>query len=99
VHLGDGVDLLVNCSAVGLKGEALALPLELCMRPGGAVYDMIYGPSTTPLVTAARAAGLPVADGLGMLVGQGEEAFRLWFAEPAPAGIMRTAIECLGCEK
>ncbi len=99
VRLGDGVDLLVNCSAAGLKGEALALPLELCMRPGGAVYDMIYGQATTPLVTAARAAGLPVADGLGMLVGQGEEAFRLWFAEPAPAGIMRTAIECLGCEK
>ena len=91
--LGEGADLLVNCTAAGLKGENLTLPLEPCMRPGGAVYDMVYGPTATPLVTSARAAGLAAADGLGMLTGQGEEAFRLWFSVPAPAGVMRAALE------
>jgi shikimate dehydrogenase len=98
-RLGAAVDLLVNCSAAGLKGEVLALPLEACVRPGGAVYDMLYGPAATPLVAAARAAGLTAVDGLGMLAAQGEEAFRLWFAEPAPAGIMRATLGPLGCEK
>jgi shikimate dehydrogenase len=97
--LGDGVDLLVNCTVAGLKGEALALSPERCVRPGGAVYDMIYGSAPTPLVAAARAAGLAAVDGLGMLAAQGEEAFHLWFAEPAPEGIMRATLGCLGCEK
>jgi shikimate dehydrogenase len=96
-RLGEGADLLVNCSAAGLQGEALALPVESCMRRDGAVYDMVYGPTTTPLVTVARAAGLAAASGLGMLAGQGEEAFRLWFSVSAPAGIMRTALEQRPC--
>lgn len=98
-RLEGGVDLLVNSSAIGLHGEAFALPLERCVRPGGAVYDMVYGSEPTSLVATARSAGLVAADGLGMLAGQGEEAFRLWFSVPAPAGVMRTAIERRGSEK
>jgi shikimate dehydrogenase len=96
-RLGGSADLLVNCTAAGLKGEALSLPLERCMRPGSAVYDMTYGPATTPLVASARAAGLTAADGLGMLTGQGEEAFRLWFSVQAPTGVMRAALKP-GCD-
>jgi shikimate dehydrogenase len=96
--LEEGVDLLVNSSAAGLKGEHLELPLARCVHPGGAVYDMIYARKATPLVASARAAGLLAADGLGMLVGQGEAAFRLWFSSSAPAGVMRRALEQLFSE-
>lgn len=87
------VDLLINSTPVGLYGETFPLPLDRCVRRDGAVYDMAYARGPTPLLTAARAFGLVAADGLGMLVGQGEEAFRLWFAVPAPAGAMRAAVE------
>jgi shikimate dehydrogenase len=97
--LEQGVDLLVNSSAVGLKGERLEVSLESCVLPGGAIYDMIYGREPTPLVASARAAGLLAVNGLGMLAGQGEEAFRLWFSAPAPAGVMRTLLERLCSEK
>lgn len=97
--LGGGVDLLVNSSAVGLKGERFSLPLDRCVRSGGAVYDMVYGREATPLVLAARDAGLVAADGLGMLAGQGEEAFRLWFDATPPTGIMRAALEQWRSEK
>ncbi|MCM2265252.1 MAG: shikimate dehydrogenase [Desulfuromonadales bacterium] len=97
--LENGVDLVINSSAIGLKGEVFALPIERCVCPGGAVYDMVYGCGPTPLVAAARSAGLAAADGLGMLAGQGEEAFRLWFSVPAPAGVMRAALERRGSEK
>lgn len=93
------VDLLVNSTSVGLQGEVLALPLEQCMCPDGAVYDMTYGYEPTPLVSLARTIGLAAADGLGMLAGQGEEAFRLWFETPAPSGVMRAAIESVHREK
>lgn len=95
-QLTGAVDLLVNCSAVGLKAEAFAFPVEHCVRRGGAVYDTVYGRGPTPLVASARAAGLAAADGLGMLAGQGEEAFRLWFGTPPPAAVMKRALQTAG---
>jgi shikimate dehydrogenase len=87
-----GVDLLVNSSALGLHGEGCDLPLARLVRGGGAVYDMVYGAAATPLVKAATAAGLTAADGRGMLAGQGEAAFALWFAVDPPQGVMRAAV-------
>lgn len=87
------VDLLVNTSAVGLKGETLDFPVTGCLRPGGSVYDMVYATEPTPLIREARQAGLAAADGLGMLAGQGEIAFELWFDKPPQTHIMRRAIE------
>ena len=87
------VDLLVNTSAVGLKGEAFGFPVTGCVRPGGSVYDMVYMAETTPLVRQARRAGLAAADGLGMLAGQGEIAFELWFGTPPQKAVMRRALE------
>lgn len=99
-ELSEGpVDLLINSTSVGLQGEALAVPLERCVRSDGAVYDMTYGREPTPLVSLARTYGLAAADGLGMLAGQGAEAFRLWFETPAPAGVMRAALESVRREK
>ena len=60
---------------------------------------MVYARKPSPLVASARAAGLLAANGLGMLAGQGEEAFRLWFSSPAPAGVMRTLLEQLCSEQ
>ena len=97
-RLGAPVDLLVNSTAVGLHGELFGFPLESCVRPGGAVYDMTYGKGPTRLVLSARAAGLVAADGRGMLAGQGEEAFRLWFGVSAPDGVMRSALDAAGDE-
>jgi len=87
------VDLLVNTSAVGLKGEAFDFPVTGCVRPGGSVYDMVYAAGPTPLVEASRQAGLPAADGLGMLAGQGEVAFELWFGMAPKTDVMRQSLE------
>jgi len=87
------VDLLVNTSSVGLKGEAFDFPATGCVRPGGSVYDMVYAAGTTPLIREARQAGFAAADGLGMLAGQGEIAFELWFDRAPQLHVMRRAIE------
>jgi shikimate dehydrogenase len=94
-QLAGAVDLLVNSTTVGLHGAVFPWSPAICVRPAGAVYDMVYGREPTPLVLAARSAGLVAADGLGMLAGQGEEAFRLWFATPPPPGLMRATLEGL----
>jgi len=42
------------------------------------VVDLVYNPLETCLMQAARAGGAKSLNGLGMLIYQGIEAFRLW---------------------
>lgn len=86
------VDLLINTSAVGLKGDAFEFQITSCVKPGGAVYDMVYAAQATPMLSAAQAKGLAAADGRGMLSAQGEAAFQLWFGRAPEAGVMRRAL-------
>ncbi len=86
------VDLLINTSAVGLKGESFAFHVTECVKPDGAVFDMVYAPEPTRLISDARARGLLTADGLGMLAAQGEAAFKLWFDSTPESCVMRRAL-------
>jgi len=85
-------DLIVNTSSVGMAGDAFE-GLELSgLRPGLAVYDMVYAPPVTPLLAQAERLGIPAANGLGMLVAQGEAAFAVWTGVKPPAGCMERAL-------
>ncbi len=55
------------------------------------VVDLVYRQGTTPLLLAAREAGVPALDGLQVLVAQGALSFELWTGRPAPLEIMRAA--------
>lgn len=89
-------DLLINATSLGLQGEKIN-GLELALLPDAAkVYDMVYGSVTSPLVQQARQRGLPVCDGLGMLVAQGELAFQRWTGVIPPPGLMASALANLG---
>ena len=73
------IDLLVNTTSLGMKGQP---PLELDLAPlkqTAAVYDIVYVPLETPLLAAARARGNPAVDGLGMLLHQAAPGFERWF--------------------
>jgi shikimate dehydrogenase len=71
--------LLVNASALGMRGQP-PLTIDLDPLPDDAlVYDLVYAPLETPLLAAARAAGRDCVGGLDMLVGQAAIAFELFF--------------------
>lgn len=71
-------DLVINATASSLQGETLALPAGLYDKTTGA-YDMMYGAQTTAFLKQASQQGVTrMADGLGMLVGQAAESFRIW---------------------
>jgi len=88
-------DLLVNCTPVGMAPETdgfKALPVaadELAMFE--CVVDFAYGEAATPLVRSARTLGVPVTDGLDLLVGQGALSFERFTGMPAPVEAMRAA--------
>ena len=87
--LARGCDLVVNCTPVGRAGEAVIRPADL---PRRAVIDLVYVRGGTPLVAAARAAGLPTADGWAVLLAQGAASFTGWTSLPAPLAAMRGAL-------
>ncbi|ADM08950.1 shikimate/quinate 5-dehydrogenase [Parvularcula bermudensis HTCC2503] len=79
----EAVDLLVNSTAAGMKGQP-PLDIEVDSLPKTAtVIDIVTTPARTPLLRAAEARGLPVANGLSMLVHQAIPAFAAWFG-PRP---------------
>lgn len=91
----DEAELLVNCTSVGMSPHIHAdpLPADILIPPHLTVYDLVYNPRDTQLLKRARAAGATGIDGLGMLVYQGAEAFRLWTDLNAPIDVMRQAID------
>ena len=84
-------DLIVNTTSVGMAGDDF--PALQLSRPGPAIYDMVYAPAVTPLLARACAAEIPAANGLGMLVAQGEAAFAIWTGVHPPVGCMEGALE------
>lgn len=71
-------DLIINATPLGKADDAeIGLNWE-CLKESSFLYDLNYHAQETALVHKARKQGHGVCDGLGMLVGQAQEAFRLW---------------------
>ncbi len=93
-----GATLLVQSTSATLpsandaEGFARSLPLEALPRDAS-VVDLVYKPRDTTVLRAARAHGLQVVDGLGMLLHQGALAFELWTGRRAPLDAMRAALD------
>ncbi len=78
-HAVAGAGLVVNTTVLGMVGQK-KLSLDLSGATADTViYDIVYKPLNTDLLTAARNRGLKTVDGLGMLVHQGAAAFKIWF--------------------
>lgn len=73
---GSQFDLVINATSASLDGAMPSLPDGL-FAPGALAYDMMYGRETA-FLGFARARGAVCADGLGMLVEQAAESFRIW---------------------
>jgi shikimate dehydrogenase len=88
------VGLLANTTSLGMSGQPpLAIPLDL-LPAQAVVADLVYVPLETPLLAAARARGLRVADGLGMLLYQAVRGFELWFGRrPEVTPELRSLVE------
>jgi shikimate dehydrogenase len=71
-------DLILNATSASLSGDLPPLADDL-LHPGGVCYDLAYGREPTPFVRWGESHGARFSvDGLGMLVEQAAEAFRLW---------------------
>jgi shikimate dehydrogenase len=87
-------ELIVNSTAVGLRGEDPFAELPLSPErfgPGQVVADMVYGGTQTALLRAAEAAGAAIVDGIEILVRQGALSLEIWTGREPPLDSMRAA--------
>ena len=84
-------DLLVNCTSVGMHPHVDDTPLDRASLAPGTVYDIVYNPQTTRLMSEAASAGCRTIGGLDMLVGQARQAFEWWTGVRPAAAVMRDA--------
>ena len=92
------VDLLVNCTSVGMVSGPSSFPVPLALEtlaPRARVIDVVYPRRPGGLLDQAAGLGLRVQDGLPMLLWQGVRALELWLGEPMPLEVvaaMRAAL-------
>ena len=95
---GAAFDTVINASASSLAGAPVPVPAQV-LRPGALALDLMYGPAAQPFLDWAQAHGATGRDGLGMLVEQAAEAFRLWRGVmPATAPVLAALREHLAAK-
>ena len=88
-----GADILINATSVGMyprTGQTVAT--RKVLHSGMVVFDIVYNPVKTMLLREAEAAGAKAITGVGMLVHQGAEAFKIWTNHSPPIEVMRRAV-------
>jgi len=86
-------DLLINATPVGLKESDPCLVDEAMLHKNLFVYDLIYNPPETKLLTLAKHIGAKTANGLSMLLYQGMLSFKIWTGQDAPQEVMWQALQ------
>lgn len=73
-------DLIVNCTPLGMSPNIhTRIPIpEDGFRPGQLIFDLVYNPEQTKLMTVAQSMGAIAINGYEMLIGQADAAFDFW---------------------
>ena len=97
-YVGDTpFDLIINATSASLSGDIPPIPAG-AVSPETVCYDLAYGRSAMAFVRWAQQSGCALAvQGLGMLVEQAAESFRLWRGvRPATAEVLAALKQRIG---
>ncbi|MFO7965051.1 MAG: shikimate dehydrogenase [Desulfobacterales bacterium] len=86
-------DIIVHCTPLGMhprEGESL-VPRDL-FRSGQVVFDAVYTPLETKLLSDAAAKGLMTISGVDMFINQAVLQFEQFTGEDAPVEVMQRAV-------
>ena len=90
------IDVLINTTSVGMHPDESRMPLETDLVPEGIIVsDIVYNPLKTKLLQVADEKGCRIVYGLGMLVYQGAEAFKIWTGLEPPVEEMYGVVRAL----
>ena len=86
-------DVVVNATSVGMTAQPGCPVPAGSLHAGQVIADLVYDPVDTELLRAARDVGAATLDGVGMLVHQAADAFRLWTGVEPPLAAMAAVTE------
>ena len=88
-------EVVINCTPIGMHPhvDQTPMPNQSPLRPDTIVFDTIYNPVQTRLLTAAQQAGCVTIPGTEMFVRQGAAQFQLWTGQPAPLDLFRRVLQ------
>lgn len=87
--------LLCNATSVGmgaLEGQSIITDPTM-LRPELICSDVIYAPKETAFLSLAKGVGCPTVNGLGMVLYQGAESFRIWTGQEMPVDAVRAVLD------
>ena len=82
-------DLIVNCTPIGMNEKDPLLVSPNVFSSKQFVYDLVYTPPMTKLLSSAKSSGAKILNGMDMLAYQGAESFSIWEGVKPPYEIMR----------
>jgi shikimate dehydrogenase len=87
--------LLVNATTVGMfpRVHDCPIPNQHWLSNQHIVFDLVYRPLRTRLLSEAQAVGARTIDGLEMFLRQGAAAFQLWIEKDMPLDQVRQVLE------
>jgi len=87
----------INCTSLGMHPDVDSSPVVAGKEPAGwgsgaVVFDTVYNPMHTKLLTQAAAAGCKTIPGTEMFIRQAAGQFQLWTRQPAPLAIFEQVL-------
>ncbi len=84
-------DIIINTTSMGMHPELNKCPIENfnLLNSNQIVYDVIYNPIETVLLSEASKKGCKTVNGLGMLYYQGINAYEIWTGIKIPEAILK----------
>jgi shikimate dehydrogenase len=86
-------DIIINTTPLGMEPQTNATPIGAeFLRKGQYVFDIVYKPDMTRLLTEAEKKGCIPVKGVEMLIHQGARQFEIWTGKAAPVDEMRRIV-------
>jgi 3-dehydroquinate dehydratase / shikimate dehydrogenase len=88
--------IFINTTSVGMHpkvDESPVAEMKVSFTPQTLVFDTIYNPIQTKLLSQAKAAGAQTISGVEMFVRQAAAQFTAWTGNPAPMDVMQNVLE------
>ena len=89
----ESADIIIHCTPIGMhpNEDASLIPAKL-FSPEQVVFDIVYTPLETKLLTEAKSRGLKVISGVDMFINQAVLQFEHFTGVDAPVEVMRRVV-------
>ena len=86
-------DIIINCTPIGMHPkEGISLVPPALFHAGQTVFDVVYTPLETKLLSDAASRGLKTVSGVEMFINQAALQFREFTGTDAPVEVMRRVV-------